>query len=232
MTSVRFCTSSLRRPEGAASTAQVEAHRQPCNGLRRLLGAVAAATFALFVNPLCAQDSAGDGLAAYRAGDYAKAIELWRPLAEKGDAEAQYRIGTLFAEGKGVQRNDETAVSWFRRAAEGGNAMAQYNLGASYAAGIGVAHDDAEAAKWFRRAADQGMPYAELNLGLLYAAGRGVPQDNVEAMAWLQISLFGLPPGGVRSDVARAMQDVSAKMTSEQLQDARERARVWKAKPE
>ena len=199
---------------------------------RPLLGAIAGAGLALLAGLLFAQGAPDAGLAAYRAGDYTKAIELWRPLAEKGDAEAQYRIGTLFAEGRGVQRNDETAVSWFRRAAEHGNAMAQYNLGASYAAGVGVAQNDADAAKWFRRAADQGMPYAELNLGLLYAAGRGVPLDNVEAMTWLQISLFGLPPGGARSDVARAMQDVSAKMTSEQLQDARERARTWKAKPE
>ena len=199
---------------------------------RTIIGAVAAAAFVVLAGPLFAQGSLEGGLAAYRSGDYAKAIELWRPLAEKGDAEAQYRIGTLFAEGRGVQRNDETAVTWFRRAAEHGNAMAQYNLGASYAGGVGVAQNDAEAAKWFRRAADQGMPYAELNLGLLYAAGRGVPQDNVEAMTWLQISLFGLPAGGARSDVARAMQDVSAKMTSEQLQDARERARMWKAKPE
>ena len=76
------------------------------------------------------------------------------------------------------------------------------------------------------------MAFAELNLGLLYAAGRGVPQDNVEAMTWLQLSLFSLPPGGARSDVARAMQDVSAKMTSEELQDAKDRARTWKAKPE
>ena len=121
---------------------------------------------------------------------------------------------------------------WFRRAAERGNAAAQYNMGASYATGVGVEKNDAEAAKWFHRAADQGMAFAELNLGLLYAAGRGVPQDNVEAMTWLQLSLFALPPGGARSDVARAMQDVSAKMTSEQLQDAKDRARTWKAKPE
>ena len=78
----------------------------------------------------------------------------------------------------------------------------------------------------------EGMAYAQLNLGLLYASGRGVPQDNVEALTWLQLALFALPAGGTRSDVARAMQDVSEKMTSEQREDAREHARVWKAKPE
>jgi TPR repeat protein len=121
---------------------------------------------------------------------------------------------------------------WFQKAAAQGDAAAQYETGVSYATGAGTAKNDAEAAKWFRRAADQGMPYAQLNLGLLYASGRGVPQDNVEAMTWLQLALFALPPGGARFDVARAMEDVSKNMTSEQREDAREHARVWKARPE
>lgn len=199
---------------------------------RRTLGAILLAACAVIAIPVFAQVALEEGLAAYRNGDYAKAMELWRPLADKGNADAQYRVGSMYAEGKGVQRNDATALTWFQQAAEHGNAAAQYNVGASYATGVGVAQSDAEAAKWFKRAANQGMPFAELNLGLLYAAGRGVPQDNIEAMTWLQISLFGLPPGGARSDVARAMQDVSSRMTSEQLQDAKERARTWKARPE
>jgi uncharacterized protein len=182
--------------------------------------------------PLRAQGPLADGLAAYHAGDYAKALELWRPLAEKGNAEAQYRLGSLYMEGKGVEHDDAAALKWFLRAAEQGYAAAQYNVGASYAEGAGVEKSDAEAAKWFRRAADQGMAYAQLNLGLLYASGRGVPQDNIQAMTWLQLALFALPAGAARSDVARAMGDVSAKMNDEQLQDARERARMWKVKPE
>ncbi|MGE5088753.1 MAG: tetratricopeptide repeat protein, partial [Candidatus Levyibacteriota bacterium] len=113
-----------------------------------------------------------------------------------------------------------------------GNAAAQYNVGASYAAGIGVDKSDADAAKWFRRAADQGMPFAQLNLGLLYAAGNGVPKDSVEAFKWLQIAFRGLPAGGARMDVAHAMQDVGAKLTSDQLDEAKQRAREWRAKPE
>ena len=76
------------------------------------------------------------------------------------------------------------------------------------------------------------MAFAQLNLGLLYAAGHGVPQENVEAMAWLDLAVLALPPGGARSDAARAMQDVADKMTAEQLRQARARARSWKVKPE
>jgi TPR repeat protein len=173
-----------------------------------------------------------DGDAAYREKDYAKAIELWQPIAERGDTTAQYFIGILYAEGKGVQQSDVTAFAWFQRAANNGNAAAQYNVGASYAAGTGVPKSDADAAKWFLRAANQGMPYAQLNLGLLYAAGSGVPQDNVEAFKWLDLAFTGLPAGGVRMDVAQALQDVAAKLTVEQKDEAKRRERAWKARSE
>ena len=198
-------------------------------GIRNLLGALAIAA------ALGASAAAGpleDANDAYREKAYAKAAELWRPLAETGDAEAQYSLGTLYAEGKGVEQNDATAFLWFQRAANQGVAAAQYNLGASYATGAGIGKSDVDAARWFRRAADQGMAFAQLNLGLLYAAGNGVPQDDVEAYKWLELAFAGLPPGGPRMDVARAMTDVSAKMTRDQLIEAKQRQRAWQVKPE
>jgi hypothetical protein len=173
-----------------------------------------------------------DGNAAYQDNDYVKALELWRPLAEKGDAAAQFRVGVLYAEGKGVVQNDAEAANWFRRAAEQGNMMAQYNLGASYAEGAGVTRDDAEAARWFRRAAEQGMSLAQLNLGLMYAEGRGVPKDPIEAVKWLDIAIYSMPPGGPRSDAARALTAVAEKMSSEDIREAKSRERAFKAKPE
>lgn len=170
-----------------------------------------------------------DGMAAYHDKEYAKAAELWRPLAESGNATAQYSLGTLYAEGKGVAHNDATAFAWFQKAAEQGNAEAQFDLGASYASGIGVAKSFPDAAKWFRRAADQGMPFAQLNLGLLYAAGNGVPQDNIEALKWLELALRGLPAGESAMDVARAIQDVAGKMNRDQIDEARVREADWKA---
>jgi uncharacterized protein len=173
-----------------------------------------------------------DGMVAYQEKDYLKAIQLWRPLAQAGDAEAQYRLGVMYAEGRGVAANDAEAALWFERAAGQGEPMAQYNLGASYAEGTGVRKDMAVAAKWFRRAADQGVALAQLNLGLLYANGAGVPQDNVEALKWIDLAIYTLPAGGIRSDAARAVADVAGKMNSDEIADARSRERAWKAKPE
>ena len=192
----------------------------------------AACGIAIVLGSWAAAGPLEDGIAAYHEKEYAKAAESWRPLAQKGDVDAQYYFGTLFAEGKGVAQSDSTAFAWFERAANGGNAAAQYNVGASYAAGTGVAKSYAEAAKWFRRAADQGMVFAQVNLGLLYAAGNGVPQDNVEAFKWLDLAFRRLPAGGAAMDVAHALQDVGAKMTREEIDEAKLRERGWKPQPE
>jgi TPR repeat protein len=184
------------------------------------------ATVAALAGPL------EEGQDAYQEKDYLKAVQLWRPLAQAGDREAQYRLAVMYAEGKGVAPNDAEAALWFERAAEQGQAMAQYNLGASYVEGAGVRKDMAAAVKWFTRAANQGIPLAQLNLGLLYASGDGVAQDNVEALKWIDLAIFALPAGGVRSDAAKAVADVAAKMDSEQVQQARTRERAWKAKAE
>jgi hypothetical protein len=197
--------------------------------IRLLMAAFAIATASS--TPALA-DALEDGIAAYRNKDYAKAAELWRPLADKGVAPAQYQLGTLYAEGKGVEQNDAIAALWFERAANQGDAAAQYNLGASYIEGLGVKKDEAEAAKWFRKAADQRMPFAQLNLGMLYASGRGVPQDNVEALKWIELAVLALPPGGVRSDAARALKDIADKMTIEQVMEAKGRARTWRPEGE
>lgn len=78
-----------------------------------------------------------EGVAAYKRGDYATALRLWRPLAEQGDAGARRHLGTMYFKGQGVPQDDVEAVKWWRLAAEQGHADAQYNLGVSYAKGKG-----------------------------------------------------------------------------------------------
>jgi Sel1 repeat len=69
---------------------------------------------------------------AAQRGDFATALELWRPLAERGDAAAQDHLGAAYELGNGVPQDDATAVAWYRKAADQGNAMAQTNLGEMY----------------------------------------------------------------------------------------------------
>lgn len=129
-----------------------------------------------------------EGLAAYKRGDYATAIKEWRPLAEAGDASAQYNLGVMYETGRGVPQDDQEAVKWYRKAAEQGDASAQHNLGLMYDNGQGVPQDYREALKWYRKAAEQGNAGAQNNLGVMYANGRGVPQDKVLAYALYNLS--------------------------------------------
>src|SRR5437660_1796183 len=93
---------------------------------------------------------------AIAKGDYATALRLLRPLADQGDAQAQYNLGVMYDDGQGVPQNDAEAMKWYRKAAEQGEDRAQNNLASMYASGQGVPQNYAEAMKWFRRAADQG----------------------------------------------------------------------------
>ena len=109
-----------------------------------------------------------------------------RRLAEQGDAEAQYKLGWSFYEGRGVPRDYAEAAHWYRRAADQGHAEAQVKLGGMYEEDQdqAVPQDFAEAARWYRKAADQGNADAQCTLGDLYDVGLGVPQDCAEALRW------------------------------------------------
>jgi TPR repeat protein len=85
---------------------------------------------------------------AYGRQDYHRAFAILRPLAERGDAQAQMLVGFMFAEGRGVPQNFAAAAAWYRRSSEQGNARAQYLLGLTYDRGQGVPVDAVQAYKW------------------------------------------------------------------------------------
>ena len=153
---------------------------------RLLTFLIVAVAFAAFAAGARAQ-SYDEGMRAYNAGDLAKALEIWGPVAENGDAVAQYSLGKLLENGgAGVPRNEFVAAKWYRRAASRGIAAAQNNLGLMYAQGRGVPHDVARAAKFWRDAAAQDHVIAQFNLGLAYFRGEGVPEDRGEALGWFR----------------------------------------------
>ena len=59
-----------------------------------------------------------DGLNAFGGQKYKKAYQIWKPLAERGNAAAQYYMGVMFANGQGVKRNYIVAYAWYSVAAE------------------------------------------------------------------------------------------------------------------
>jgi TPR repeat protein len=125
-----------------------------------------------------------EGYEALARKDYATAIKEYRPLAERGNAEAQYRIGRMYEFGQGYPQDKAQGIAWVRKAAAQNHADAQQELGFIYATGDGVKRDDVQAVAWFRKAATQGDATAQYNLGLLYAKGQGVEKDYAQAIAW------------------------------------------------
>jgi TPR repeat protein len=133
----------------------------------------------------------GKGKAAYDAGDYMKAHLIWRPLAEQGDARAQYYLGVMYANGYGVGGNAAEALKWFEAAGERGYVDAQNQLGYLYEEGKAVKKDEVRAFKWYRRAAEGGNAAAQFNLARMYGGGLGTTKDIGEAFRWYLKSAEG-----------------------------------------
>ena len=97
------------------------------------------------------------GWEAYQQGDFGSALSNWTPLAEKGDARAQFNIGVMYDEGRGVAQDRNKAMDWWEKAAESGNPHAKHNLGLAYLTGDGVEQNYDLAVSWLGEAAGQGL---------------------------------------------------------------------------
>ena len=128
-----------------------------------------------------------DGFAAYRQGNYAAALQLWRPLADQGNTAAQYNLGIMHEYGRGMKQDYAEALRWYRKAADQNYAKAQINLGTMYENGEGVKRDYAEALRWYRMAAEQGAAIAQNLLGVNHCTDPArTKQDYVEAVKWFR----------------------------------------------
>jgi uncharacterized protein len=106
--------------------------------------------------------------------------------ADKGDAQAQYKLAQCYSTGKGVRRDYAQAAGYLRRSAGQGNSDAELALGAFYGRGRGVPRNLNLAIQWYRKAAEQGNPLAQYAMGNFYATGRGVTNDMDQAVKWWQ----------------------------------------------
>ena len=130
-----------------------------------------------------------DGQRAYASGDYEVAINEWTQVAEDGNARAQYNLGWMHANGRGVAQDFKEAIKWYTKSAEQGNVNAQYNLGNLYLRGQGATQNDNLAFSWFIKAAEQGDAPAQYNLGRMYLLGKGGDKNILEARFWIKQAL-------------------------------------------
>jgi TPR repeat protein len=134
---------------------------------RIFVSALAAATLALDHGGAAAFGPMDDAKAAYMRHDYAKAAKLIRPLAERGNADAQTKLGDLYRRGLGVPQSFREAARWYRMAAVQGDAQGQNNLGLMYyylGKPGGDGEDYIRAYMWYDIAVAAKNPEAAINL--------------------------------------------------------------------
>ncbi|MCL0046166.1 sel1 repeat family protein [Nitrospinaceae bacterium] len=206
----------------------------------------------LLVTPVYADDYQ-EGIDAYDRKDFKTALKKLKPLAEKGHASAQHKLGEMYGNGEGVPQNHKEAVMWLlktaeqknltaqrlirssyhqwhKELAEQGDSYAQRFLGASYYLGLGVTQNYAEAAKYYKKAAEQGDSVSQVILGAMYEKGKGVSKDFVEAYKWFSISYEGAKFGETGNGRMYREKLGKRKMTLAEIAEAQKLTRQWMEK--
>jgi TPR repeat protein len=141
---------------------------------------VTVAVAVLLSAPASAQ-SVKAGIEAWQRSDYGSAVAIWRPLAEKGDADAEFNLGQAYRLGRGVPIDLGAAKMWFEKAANAGHLDAETTLGLL----LFQNGDQVAGLKWLRRAAEEGEPRALLVYGTALYNGDGVTQDRLLGYAYV-----------------------------------------------
>ncbi|MYM54820.1 sel1 repeat family protein [Thalassovita mangrovi] len=118
--------------------------------------------------------------------DHVRAADLYRKAVDMGHVGAMTALGALYGFGRGVERDDATAIGWHERAAGMGDAQAMLRLGLIRMAGRGVPVDQGAAASSFFLAAAAGNAQAMYILALLHEDGIGVSASMTELVKWLE----------------------------------------------
>lgn len=128
---------------------------------------------------------------AWQRGDFATAVAEWRPLADRGDADAQYNLGQAYRMGRGVPADLHIAQTWFEKAAQQGHPQAARNLGLI----LFQTGEKKRAIPWLKMATDADDPQAEYVLGTALFNGDIAGEDWVRAYALMSRSAAqGFPP--------------------------------------
>lgn len=114
---------------------------------------------------------------AFQKGDYEHAFELWKPLAEQDDLDAQYFLGLHYYLGLGTIRNQSRAKKWFEKAAVHGHPDAQLSLGTMYQNGESVPQNFSTAYKWYYASAMQGNTQAPKKINMLFEQKKLFPNQ-------------------------------------------------------
>ena len=115
-----------------------------------------------------------------------EAAEQLEQLADTGDANAQYIIGTAYRDSGLLIPDTAKAQKFLERAAEQNLDVAQYALGKLYLSDDSDVHDPAKGIYWLKRSADNGNDFAAYRLGKEYLSGKNTIKDAETAVSYLR----------------------------------------------
>lgn len=161
-----------------------------------------------------------EGLDIYQRGLYPEAIEYWKKAAAAGDAGSAYRLSEEYFDAKIVKRDLKLAFQYLQQAANGNDARALTDLASMFDYGTGVPEDRKRAAELYLKAARMGMPAAMFNIASMLETGEGVAMDKVEAYKYYLLSRNQ----GFAPFANKALEEIAANMTADQIADAEQRA--------
>ena len=122
---------------------------------------------------------------------------LYQQAADRGSAEAQTYLGTLYEYGDGVEQSYVKAAELYQLAADQGDALAQAYLGLLYEFGDGVDLSYEKALEYFQLSANQGNSVGQWGMGQLYQFGLGVDLSYTKAVEYYQLSADQNDPDGL-----------------------------------
>ena len=117
----------------------------------------------------------------YNDGKFKEALNLFREIAKNGDDSAMDRIGTMYADGEGIEKNISKAIEWYKQSVSEGGLTSLYNLGLVYKCENNIN----ESKRWFSMALNEGDTEASVELAKLY-----LDNDVNKAISYLKIALL------------------------------------------
>jgi len=131
------------------------------------------------------------GVKAFAEGNFEQAADLWLADAHRGAPDAQFNIGVLYIEGKGLPLDRGEAISWFTKAANQGHPEAQYNLGHLLLEQTGDVDKIREGIDWWRKSAESGYTVAQYNYGRALYYGVGAEENREASRPWIEKAAQG-----------------------------------------
>lgn len=120
-----------------------------------------------------------DAKAAFDAGDYERAYDLFLSQTSSDNRQRLYYIGLMFRDGLGGRPEVEEGYYQLRLAGERGLLEAQFELGEMLVSGVLIPADVKEAVRWYRAAAQGGHTVAQTKLAVMQLRGEAPESDNL-----------------------------------------------------